>query len=98
MTVEEARAWLDFLRTQGLSAFSVDGMFSASFMPERPSAAVNTPADTKASVDALEELMAMPGCPCGHPDHAHMGGLCLSGCDVSICAGPEDSPPAVEVD
>ena len=28
-------------------------------------------------------------CRCGHPEHAHQGGLCIFGCEVEHCAPPE---------
>ena len=32
---------------------------------------------------------AAEDCPCGHGLHAHNGGLCLFGCSIEKCAGPE---------
>lgn len=29
-------------------------------------------------------------CACGHPEHAHMGGFCVEGCDASKCNPQKD--------
>lgn len=31
-------------------------------------------------------------CRCGHPEHMHTNGACLSGCTEDKCLAPEDRP------
>lgn len=77
--------FLDLLRLKGVKAYKGPS----------PDGAIEV--ELGLSVDNIED--AKPGtvvdpdaCRCGHPPYAHMNGLCVQGCSVEMCAGPNAAP------
>ncbi len=46
------------------------------------------PSGEKMSIAQALKAPEADECKCGHPLHAHMGGLCVLGCEVEKCEPP----------
>lgn len=69
---------LDLLIAKGVRSFKGHGVELELFPP-------NQPEHASAKTDDIDR------CRCGHEVVAHTGeGLCIHGCDVDKCAGPEE--------
>ena len=73
---------VELLRTRGVRYYR-EGDVSLEFE-------ASTPPPARADSSGADE--ASETCRCGHGMHAHnQDGLCIHGCAVEVCAGPEDS-------
>lgn len=79
----ELAADLDTLKARGVKSFEQlpGGFFKVEFFTPAP-AAMPEADKTQADPDV---------CKCGHPQHAHMNGYCVEGCDAKVCE-PEKKP------
>ena len=70
----------DMCRTKGIRMLDIPN--SVHLELESQAAALASQAGPAADPDL---------CRCGHPEHAHMNGLCIHACDVGRCSQPEGS-------
>ncbi len=81
----ELEADLEALRRHGVKSFGqTPSGFTVEFWPtEAPD--VIREGDSKLAGPDL--------CRCGHPEHAHVNGYCVEGCNVEACSPAEKATP-----
>lgn len=81
-TLPDLDSLLTTLRAKGVKSYRADDdRIELEFFPAVEVVAAERPGPSVPPADI---------CRCGHPEHAHMNGLCVvGGCDPSQCAPPE---------
>lgn len=84
MTLADLEASLSMLRRQGVKAYTdiAGGGFTVEFFPAEPAP---SPAEKP---KGNEPDM----CACGHPEHAHVNGYCVEGCEAAACKDKDEKP------
>lgn len=86
MPIEDLDTVLSKLRKHGVSEFCF-GALKVVFAEEPPK-----PMDIQ-SVRAALQAEEPEKCRCGHPETAHVNGLCIHGCAIESCMPEEAKAP-----